>query len=336
MLRAWRQPLHPMQSSAVANELSALGSATAWINSSPLTAAALKGKVVLVQFWTFTCINWLRTVPYIRAWQEAYRDAGLVVIGVHTPEFSFEHNLENVRRAAREMKVNYPVAVDSDYAIWRGFNNQYWPALYLVDGMGKIRYHAFGEGKYAESERKIQELLTESGAHHARDGLSSVEGQGIEAAADWPDLQSSENYVGYERTDGFASPGGSAPGRRRSYTLPRELRLNQWALDGDWTVDKDAITLNQPNGRVAYRFHGRDLHLVMGPPAGAHAVRFRVLLDGQPATRAHGSDVDAQGNGVATTQRLYQLIRQPNPIVDRVFQIEYLDPGVQAFSFTFG
>jgi thiol-disulfide isomerase/thioredoxin len=336
MLRSWQQPLHPMKSSAVANELSALGSATAWINSPPLTAAALKGKVVLVQFWTFTCINWLRTVPYIRAWQQAYRDAGLVVIGVHTPEFSFEHNLENVRRAAGEMKVSYPIAVDSDYAIWRGFNNQYWPALYLVDGMGKIRYHQFGEGKYAESERKIQDLLTESGAHPASDRLSAVEGQGIEAAADWTDLQSSENYVGYERTEGFASPGGSAPGRRRSYTLPRELRLDQWALDGDWTVDKEAVTLNQPNGRIAYRFHGRDLHLVMGPPAGAHPVRFRVLLDGQPATRAHGSDVDAQGNGLATTQRLYQLVRQPTPIVDRVFQIEYLDPGVQAFSFTFG
>jgi thiol-disulfide isomerase/thioredoxin len=340
MLRSWQQPLHPMETSAVANELSALGSATAWINSAPLTATALKGKVVLVQFWTFTCINWLRTLPYVRAWYEAYKDAGLVVIGAHTPEFSFEHDLENVRRATREMKVNYPVAVDSEYAIWRGFNNQYWPALYLVDGKGKIRYHHFGEGEYAESERKIQELLKEAGAHQASDQLSSVEGQGIEAAAEWPELQSQENYVGNERTEGFASPGGLAAGRRRSYTLPRELRLNQWALAGDWTVDKEAITLNQPNGRIAYRFHGKDLHLVMGPPTGreggVHAVRFRVLLDGQPVMSAHGSDVDAQGNGIATAQRLYQLIRQPQPIVDRVFEIEYLDPGVQAFSFTFG
>jgi thiol-disulfide isomerase/thioredoxin len=340
MLRSWQQPLHSIDTSAATDELSALRSATAWINSTPLTATALKGKVVLVQFWTFTCINWLRTLPYTRAWEEAYKNAGLVVIGVHTPEFSFEHNLENVRRAARELRVNYPIAVDSDYAVWRGFNNQYWPALYLVDGKGRVRHHHFGEGEYAESERKIQELLKEAGAHRASDQLSSVEGQGIEAPADWAALQSQENYVGDERTEGFASPGGAAPGRRRSYALPRELRLNQWALAGDWTIDKEAITLNEPNGRIGYRFHGRDLNLVMGPPAGrdggARTVRFRVLLDGQPAMSAHGSDVDAQGNGLATSQRLYQLIRQPKPIVDRVFEIEYLDPGVQAFSFTFG
>jgi thiol-disulfide isomerase/thioredoxin len=336
MLRSWQQPLHQLERLAVEDELAALGKATAWINTPPLTPASLKGKVVLVQFWTFTCINWLRTLPYIRAWAQAYKNAGLVVIGVQTPEFSFEHNLDNVRRATAEMKVEYPVAVDSDYGIWRGFNNQYWPALYLLDATGRVRHHQFGEGEYPESERKIQQLLMEAGARLATNQLSAVEGRGIEAPADWTDLRSPENYVGYERTDGFASPGGAAAGRRRSYTVPRELRLNHWALEGQWTIDKPSIVLNEPNGRIAYCFHGRDLHLVMGPPAGTHPVRFRVLLDGQPATAAHGADVDERGNGVATTQRLYQLIRQSKPIVDRVFQIEYHDPGVEAFSFTFG
>jgi len=336
VFRSWQQPLHRTHGSPAGDELSALGRATAWINSGPLTATSLKGKVVLVQFWTFTCINWLRTLPYMRTWEAAYKDAGLVVIGAHTPEFSFEHDLGNVRRAAAEMKVSYPVAVDSDYGIWRGFNNQYWPALYLLDGTGRVRYTHFGEGEYEESERRIQELLTESGATVSGRQLSVVKGQGIEAAADWPDLRSPENYVGFQRTEGFASPGGPAQGRRRRYTLPRALRLNQWGLEGEWTVEKEFIALDQPNGRIGYRFHGRDLHLVMGPTAGARPVRFRVLLDGQPATTAHGADVDAQGNGTATTQRLYQLIRQSTPVVDRVFEIEFLDPGVQAFSFTFG
>jgi thiol-disulfide isomerase/thioredoxin len=335
-MRSWQRPVHALERLAVMDELSSLAGATAWINSPPLTAASLRGKVVLVQFWTFTCINWLRTLPYVRAWAQTYQEAGLVVIGAHTPEFSFEHRLENVRRATMEMKVEYPVAVDSDYKIWRGFNNQYWPALYLIDGTGRVRHHQFGEGEYPETERKIQQLLTESGAHHSVPTSSRIDARGIELPADWANLRSAENYVGYERTEGFVSPEGVARGGLRSYTLPRKLGLNQWALDGEWTIANDHIALQKPNGRIVYSFRARDLHLVMGPPAGTRPVRFRVLLDGQPAISAHGGDVDEQGNGVATSQRLYQLIRQPAPIVDRLFQIEYLDPGVEAFSFTFG
>jgi thiol-disulfide isomerase/thioredoxin len=336
MSRSWQEPLNHLERTALADELAALGGATGWINSPALTPASLKGKVILVQFWTFTCINWLRTLPYIRAWSQAYKNSGLVVIGVHTPEFAFEHDLDNVRRAARDLKVDYPVAVDSSYAIWRGFNNQYWPALYLLDAKGRVRHHQFGEGEYVASERMIQQLLNEAGAHEPAHQSASIDGRGIEAAADWNDLKSAENYVGSERTENFASAEGTGSGRRRIYTIPRELRLNQWALAGDWTVHKGSISLNQPNGRIAYRFHSRDLHLVMGPPVGARAVRFRALLDGQAPNGAHGLDVDDQGNGVATEQRLYQLIRQPKPIVDRVFQIEFLDPAVEAFSFTFG
>lgn len=336
MSRSWEEPAHQLQRLVFADELSALAMATAWINTAPLSAASLKGKVVLVQFWTFTCVNWLRTLPYVRAWSQAYRNAGLVVIGVHTPEFSFEHNLENVKRATAAMKIDYPVAVDSDYAVWRGFNNQYWPALYLLDARGRVRHHQFGEGEYAESERTIQQLLNEAGAKQVPARLSDVDARGIEAPADWANLRSTENYVGYGRTQGFASPGGAVSGARHGYIVPQELRLNQWALAGDWTMNEGSIALDQPNGRIAYCFHGRDLNLVMGPPTGARPLRFRVLLDGQPATAAHGSDVDAQGNGVATEQRVYQLIRQPGAIADRVFQIEFLDPGVEAFSFTFG
>jgi thiol-disulfide isomerase/thioredoxin len=336
MLRSWQQPSTPTERSVASDELSALGMATAWINSSALSRGDLEGKVVLVQFWTFTCINWLRTLPYFRAWAERYRSAGLVSIGVHTPEFTFEHDLDNIRRAVAALKVDYPIAVDSDYAIWRGFNNQYWPALYLLDGRGRVRYHQFGEGEYAASERMVQQLLTEAGSRDVTGGLSSVEGRGLEAAADWPDLRSPENYLGYERTERFASPGDIAPRRRRTYALPAELRQNEWALQGDWTIDKDRISPNQPNARLAYCFHGRDLHLVMGPPSGSRPVRFRVLLDGNPPNGARGLDVDSQGKGVASEQRLYQLIRQPKPVVDRVMQVEFLDPGIELFSFTFG
>ena len=336
MLRSWQEPLDHMERTVLMNELSALGSATAWINSPALTAASLKGKVVLVQFWTFTCINWLRTLAYTRAWAQAYKNSGLVVIGVHTPEFAFEHNLDNVRRATGDLKVDYPVAVDNEYAIWRGFNNQYWPALYLLDAKGRVRHHQFGQGEYAASERMIQQLLIEAGGREPAQHPASVDGRGIEAPAEWEDLKSAENYVGYDRTEHFSSPEGVAPDRRRTYTVPRELRLNQWALAGDWTVEKGSIALNKPNGRIAYCFHSRDLHLVMGPPPGARPARFRVLLDGRPPTAGHGLEVDEEGNGVATEQRLHQLIRQPKPIVDRVFEIEFLDPGVEAFSFTFG
>jgi thiol-disulfide isomerase/thioredoxin len=336
MLRSWQQPLHPAEGLAGTDELSSLGRATAWINSAPLTGASVRGKVVLVQFWTFTCINWLRTLPYIRAWAQRYGSSGLVVIGVHTPEFPFEHDLANVRRLVSELEVEYPVAVDNEYAIWRGFNNQYWPALYLLDPQGRVRHRQFGEGEYAGSERMIQQLLMDAGARGVADGVAKVEGRGIEAPADWGNLRSAENYVGAERTEGFASPGGAAVGRRHTYTLPRELQLNQWALAGDWTVEPGFVRVNQPNGRIAYRFHGRDLHLVMGPPSGTQAVRFRVVLDGQAPHAAHGGDVDEQGNGVAHEQRLHQLIRQPGPIADRLFEIEFLDPGVKAYSFTFG
>jgi len=336
MSRSWQQPLHAMERVTTLDELSSLGSATAWINTPALTEASLKGKVVLVQFWTFTCINWLRTLPYVRAWAEKYRKAGLVVIGVHAPEFVFERNLDNVRRSVTEMKVDYPVAVDNDFAIWRAFNNQYWPALYLLDGKGRVRHHHFGEGEYAETEKEIQQLLIEANARDVDRQIATVDGRGIEAAADFPDLRSTENYVGYERTEGFASPGGIASDRERTYALPNGLLLNQWGLVGDWTVHKGFIVLNQPNGRIAYHFHGRDLHLVMGPPKGTGAVRFRVRLDGQAPESSHGGDVDEQGMGVAKEQRLYQLIRQPKPIVDRVFEIEFLDKGLEAFSFTFG
>ena len=335
-LRQWKERVHPMDLLARRNELSALQGATAWINSPGLTSGSLKGKVVLVQFWTFTCINWLRTLPCIRTWSGAYRDSGLVVIGVHTPEFPFEGSLANVRRAAEDLKVDYPIAVDSDYAIWRGFSNQYWPALYLFDARGQVRHRQFGEGGYVESERTIQALLQEAGAEGTDREIVEVNGAGIEAAADWADLRSPENYVGYGRGEGFASPGGAVPGRPRAYSLPQQLRLNHWGLEGHWTIQQGSIALNQPHGRLGYCFHGRDLHLVMGPPMGNSAVRFRVRLDGGPPKAAHGADVDEDGNGVAAVQRLYQLIRQPRPIVDRVLEIEFLDPGVEAFAFTFG
>jgi thiol-disulfide isomerase/thioredoxin len=318
------------------SELASLERADEWLNSPPLTAPALRGKVVLVDFWTYTCINWLRTLPYVRAWVDKYRDQGLVVIGVHAPEFAFEKNLNNVRRAVKDLRVDYPVAVDNDHAIWRAFNNQYWPALYFIDAQGRVRHHHFGEGSYEQSEMIIQELLAEAGATGVSREPVSVDAQGLEAAADWRNLKSGENYVGYERTENFASPGGAALNKPRPYELPARLRLNEWALSGDWTVKNEAAALNKPNGIIAYRFHARDLHLVMGPAAQGASVRFRVLIDGQPPGAAHGTDVDEQGYGAVTEQRLYQLIRQPKPIADRQFEIEFLGSGVEAFAFTFG
>ena len=318
------------------SELASLVRANEWLNSQPLTAEGLRGKVVLIDFWTYTCINWLRQLPYVRAWADKYRDQGLVVIGVHAPEFPFERNLENVRKAAKDMKVGYPIAIDNDFAIWRAFRNQFWPALYFVDPQGRIRHHHFGEGNYEESERFIQKLLIEAGATGIGPELVSVDGVGAEAAADWGGLRSPENYAGYERTQRFASPDGATLGKRHLYASPAQLRLNHWALAGEWTVEKQASVLHQPNGRIAYRFQARDLHLVMGPAAGGTSVRFRVLIDGQPPGDAHGIDVDDQGHGTVIEQRLYQLIRQPQPIADRLFEIEFLDPGVEAFAFTFG
>ena len=330
------QMTHPAAQLPVEGELPSLDGATGWLNSHPLTADGLRGKVVVVEFWTYTCINWLRTLPYVRAWAEKYKDQGLVVIGVHTPEFPFEKDVDNVRRAAKELRVEYPIALDSDYAIWGAFSNEYWPALYFADGQGHIRHHHFGEGEYEQSEMIIRQLLAEAGNAGGAHELVSVDAQGVEAAADWGNLQSPENYVGYDRTENFASPGGEVPEKGRVYAAPERLRLNQWALSGDWTAEKQAIVLNKANGRIAYRFHARDLHLVMGPAVRGTSVRFRVLIDGHAPGAAHGVDVDGQGNGTVTEQRLYQLIRQPKPIADRQFEIEFLDPGAEAFVFTFG
>ena len=318
------------------SELASLERADEWLNSPPLTAAALRGKVVVIDFWTYTCINWLRTLPYVRGWAEKYRDQGLVVIGVHAPEFTFEKDLNNVRRAVKGMKIDYPVAVDNDHVIWRAFKNQYWPALYFIDSQGRVRHQYFGEGSYEQSEMIIQELLVEAGASGIDREPLSVEGHGIEAAADWRSLRSPENYVGYARTQNFASADGAVLDKPHMYELPARLRLNQWALSGDWTLKRESAVLNKPNGRIAYGFHARDLHLVVGPAESSKPVRFRVLIDGQPPGAAHGADVDEQGNGVVTEQRLYQLIRQSKPITDRKFEIEFLDSGVEAFAFTFG
>ena len=316
-------------------ELAALARANEWLNSPRLTPEHLSGKVVLVDFWTYTCINWLRTLPYVRAWAQKYRQ-GLVVIGVHTPEFPIERDVVNVRRAVRQMGIEYPVVLDSDYAIWRAFDNNSWPALYLVDARGHVRQHHFGEGEYEASEIAIQRLLKEAGAAGIGAGVVSVDGSGTEAPADWGNLRSPENYIGYDRTERFASPGGGERDRRRVYTSPARLALNQWALAGEWTMGRQTTVLNGPNGRIVYRFHARDLHLVMGPPRQAVSIRFRVSIDGQPPRDAHGLDVDEGGNGMVVEPRLHQLIRQPNPIVDRQFEIEFLDPGVETFSFTFG
>src|SRR5215831_2190780 len=320
----------------VEGELSSLGSATEWLNSQPLTAASLRGKVILIDVWTYTCINWLRTAPYIRAWAEKYKDLGLVVIGVHAPEFPFERNVDNVRRAVKHMGLAYPIAIDNNFAIWRAFKNQYWPALYFVDAQGRLRHYHFGEGDYEQSERFIQKLLAEGGATGINQELVSVDGRGVEAAADWKSLSSPENYVGYERTERFASPGGAVLGKPRVYAVPAHLGLNHWALSGDWSVERQASVLNKPNGRIAYRFHARDLHLVMGPAVQGTTVRFRVLIDGQPPGAAHGTDVDDQGNGTITEQRLYQLVRQPKAIADRLFEIEFIDRGIEVYAFTFG
>ena len=334
----WRVPLGLHTASVrlpVEGELPSFGAATGWLNSPQLATAELRGKVVLVNFWTYTCINWLRQLPYVRAWAGKYADQGLVVIGVHTPEFPFEHDADNVRRAVQDMGISYPVAIDSDYGVWTAFDNNYWPALYFADAQGRIRHHHFGEGEYEQSEMVIQQLLAEAGAVTGHD-LVAVDARAVEVAADWASLRSPENYTGYGRTQNFASPGGAVPERRQAYARPADLRLNHWALSGEWTMGEQVVTLDAPEGQVAYRFHGRDLHLVMGPAAPGTTPRFRVRLDGQPPGTAHGSDVDDQGNGTASEQRLHQLIRQPGPVVDRTFEITFLDPAVEVCAFTFG
>jgi thiol-disulfide isomerase/thioredoxin len=320
----------------VEGELPSLGGATGWLNSPPLTADALRGKVVLVDFWTYTCINWRRAQPYVRAWADKYRDKGLVMIGVHAPEFPFEKDAGNVGWAVKDMKIDYPVAMDNDFAIWRAFDNAYWPALYFVDAKGQIRHHKFGEGGYEESERVIHQLLAEAGATGFGSELVSVEGRGAEAAADWASQRSPENYLGYGRTAHFASPGGVRRDARHVYAVAERLRLNNWALAGEWTVGQQATVLHQASGRIVYRFHARDLHLVMGPAIRGGPVRFRVSIDGHAPGAAHGVDVDDLGNGTAIEQRMYQLMRQQGPVADRLFEIEFLDGGIEVFAFTFG
>jgi thiol-disulfide isomerase/thioredoxin len=319
----------------VEGELASFGGATGWLNSAPLTERELRGNVVLVNFWTYTCINWLRQLPYVRAWAGKYSGQGLVVIGVHTPEFSFEHNGDNVHWAVQDMRIGYPVAIDSDYAVWRAFSNNYWPALYFADAQGRIRHHHFGEGEYQRSETIIQQLLIEAGFGAGHD-VVSVDARGVEAPADWATLRSPENYTGYGRTENFASPGGVLPDKPGSYIIPTELRLNNWALSGNWTTEQVATRLNTATGQLAYRFHARDVNLVMGPATSGTSVRFHVLLDGQPPGAAHGTDLDSRGNGTVVEQRLYQLIRQDGPVTEQTFEITFLDPDVEAYAFTFG
>jgi thiol-disulfide isomerase/thioredoxin len=317
-------------------QMPSLAGATGWINAVPLTPADLRGKVVLIQFWTYTCINWLRTHPYVRAWAEKYRDQGLVVLGVHTPEFPFEADIENVRRAVRDMQIHYPIAVDSDYAVWRAFSNLYWPAFYFVDAQGRIRHHQFGEGGYEQSEKVIQALLAEAGSSGISPDLVAVTGRGLEAPADWVNLKSPESYLGYERTENFSSSGGALLDKSRAYTVPTRLTLNHWALAGDWTMEKGRVALNAGDGQIAYRFHARDVHLVMGASSPDRPVRFRVRINGALAGADHGTDVDAGRMNSVQEPGLYQLVRQSGIIADRTLEIEFLDPGVRAYCFTFG
>jgi thiol-disulfide isomerase/thioredoxin len=328
--------LRTVGSLPVEGHLPGFEGATGWLNSSPLEAADLRGKVVLVDFWTYTCINWLRTLASVRAWAEKYADQGLVVVGVHTPEFPFERDSDNVRRAANAMRVGYPVALDSDYAVWRAFANHYWPAMYIADAQGQIRHHQFGEGGYAECEMVIQRLLREAGRDDVGDDLVPVGGDGLEAQADWADVQSPESYLGCEQARNFASPGRPGLDEPHSYDTPASLKLNQWALSGDWTIERRACVLDRADGRIAFRFHARDVHLVMAPQRPGATVPFSVLVDGELPGDAHGLDVDERGEGTVTEPRLHQLIRQPGPIADRTFEITFLAPGVEAYVFTFG
>ena len=325
-----------MRDLPIEGHLPGFDEATGWLNSPPLTASDLQGKIVLTDFWTYTCINWLRTLGYVRAWAEKYEDQGLVVIGVHTPEFPFERDVDNVRRAATDLRVEYPIALDSDYGVWRAFSNQYWPAVYIADTEGRIRHHQFGEGGYAECERTIQRLLRTAGRDGIDDDLVTVADDGFEAQADWAHLGSPETYLGYEQAENFASPGGAELDRSRTYVAPDSLKLNQWGLSGDWTVERGAAVLNGTDGGITFRFHARDVNLVLGPPSRGTSVPFQVLVDGEPPGAAHGLDADEQGHGTVAEQRLYQLIRERGSITDRTFEMTFLDRGVEAYAFTFG
>jgi thiol-disulfide isomerase/thioredoxin len=312
-----------------------LGGALAWLNSASLSDKSLRGKVVLVNFWTYSCINSLRPLPYVKSWAAKYMDAGLVVIGVHTPEFSFEKERTNVQQALRDLKLTYPVAMDSDYRIWQSFNNQYWPAFYFIDGKERIRYHHFGEGEYSESERVIQELLKNNGATSLGDSIVSISASGVEAAPG-TDVQSPETYIGYRQAERFASPERQAHNARKTYTPPTNPTLNQWGLSGVWDVGAESAVLQAASGKIVYRFHSRDLHMVLGPAKDGKPVRFKVTSNGIAPGVDHGVDSASDGSGEVRAHRLYQLIRQKNQAEGRTFEIEFLDPGVQAFSFTFG
>jgi thiol-disulfide isomerase/thioredoxin len=323
----------PARATAAPGVLAGLAGATGWINSPPLAADELRGKVVLVDFWTYSCINCLRTLPYVKAWAEKYREAGLVVVGVHAPEFEFEHDPANVRRAAGKHGIDFPIALDNDYAIWHAFRNQAWPAFYFVDAQGRVRGRSLGEGNYAESEQTIRQLLAEAGRKDLPAGLVTPRGAAEEAAAGATPAASDETYLGYDKATGFAT---LVPDKPHAYPPAGKLRPDQWALSGTWTVERERAVLQQADGRVTMRFRARDLHMVLGPSADGHPVRIRVRLDGQPPLDDHGADIDAQGNGTVTAQRLYQLVRQSAGSRERLFEIEFLDPGAQAYTFTFG
>jgi hypothetical protein len=310
--------------------------ATGWLNSEPLSRDGLRGKVVLVDFWTYTCINWLRTLSYVRAWAGRYADQGLVTVGVHTPEFPFERDVDNVREAAHDLDVGYPIALDPEYAVWDAFDNRYWPAVYIADAEGRIRHHHFGEGGYDECERAIKQLLREAGRDDVGEELVSVSPQGFEAQADWASLESPETYVGYRQGSNFASPGGAAFDEPSTYTVPDALHRNAWALSGDWTVEGRATVLNRADGRIVFRFHARDVNLVMATHERGSSIPFSVLVDGAPPGASHGLDVDEEGNGTLVRPRLYQLVREQGPITDRTFEIAFAAPGAEAYVFTFG
>jgi thiol-disulfide isomerase/thioredoxin len=319
----------------VEGRLPGFDGATGWLNSAPLELADLHGKVVLVDFWTYTCINWLRTLGYLRAWAGKYREHGLVVVGVHTPEFPFERDAANVRQAATEMRVEYPIALDPDYAVWTAFGNRYWPAAYFADAEGRIRHHQFGESEYEMCERVIQQLLREAGRDDVPGDLVSPQDEGVEAQADWANVESPETYLGGQQGRNFVSPGGATINERRAYSLPESLRLNSWALSGNWTVEARASVLDEAGGAVAFRYHARDVNLVLRSRTG-DAVPFHVLVDGVAPGDAHGEDADAGGNGTLVHARLYQLVRQQGAIADSTFEITFLEHGVEAYVFTFG